>query len=703
MSPYPTTALLLLMACGPATVSDAGPSETDGSDGSTFDGSDGADAADGSDGSDASDGTDDCTEPGLMAATATTADLEHWAGAAPAVATLDLTVERPACDRFVAQGHPSWLVPTLSADAETLSISVDPDATVESGLHTGFVTVRDADDPAVLVEVEVTVRAWASPAGGGAPKVLVVGIDGLDGDELSRIDAPNLDRLKPGGLWTLDAHTQLEAATSSGPGWTSILTGVDSNKHNITSNGGYGARDTAWPSFSWRARTTRGLRTAASIQWTPIYEIFEDDANDVTASGSMTEVGDQMAGLLRSGLYDVHFVHLDDVDGAGHSTGFSADSATYAAEVARADAIVGQLADAVLQRPEIASEDWLIVVTSDHGGSGSSHGCMSPDCQTIPLFVAGTTMPVGELPAGEASHMDVHATVIDFLGIDPDGLDLDGVSWLSHELDCSDGLDDDGDGRIDCDDADCADTEACWTCPQDDLGGAVGVDLWTGQADAGGYIEGTCGGAGFEVPLQWTAPAAGWYSFDTTGIYDDTVLYVLDGDCDGAELACNDNIAGVRSAVAVELDAGQPVVAVIDAANAGEAIDVTLSAYPFDLTCPHGDLGTATGAFSGTLPMTDTAWLGGSCPPAVGGAQHTWTAPDTATYTFSTAGSSFDTVLYVTTGCDGADANLACNDDSGGLQSAATVALTAGDAVVVTIGAFDARFGTGAYTLTISD
>jgi len=703
MSPLAATTLLLLTACGPATVTDSVSSSSDGGDGGTADGFDDTDGTDGTDGTGGADGTDDCTEPGQVASTDTTAALERWAGAAPPEATLTLTVERPACVRFVAQGHPSWLTPTLSDDASSLSISIDPDASIESGIHTGFVTVRDADDPAVLVEIEVTVRAWASPAGGGDPKVLVVGIDGLDGEELSRIDAPNLDRLKPGGPWTLAAHTQLEAATYSGPGWTSILTGVDADKHNISSNGGYEARDTSWPSFSWRARSASGLRTAASIQWGPIYEIYEDDANDVTASGSMTEVGDQMAGLLRSGLYDVHFVHLDDVDGAGHATGFSADSTTYTAAVAQADAIVGQLIDAVLGRPEIASEDWLIVVTSDHGGEGNSHGCQTADCQTIPLFVAGTTVPPGELPAGEASHLDVHPTVIDFLGIALDGLDLDGVSWLSHELDCSDGLDDDGDGRIDCDDADCADTEACWTCPQDDLGGAVGVDLWTGQADAGGFIEGSCGGAGFEVPLRWTAPAAGWYSFDTTGIYDDTVLYVLEGDCAGAELACNDNIAGVRSAVAVELDAGQPVVAVVDAANAGEAIDVTLGVYPFDLTCPHGDLGTATGAFSGTIPMTDTAWLGGSCPPAVGGAQHTWTAPDTATYTFSTAGSSFDTVLYVTTGCNGDDAGLACNDDSGGLQSAATLALTAGDTVVVTIGAFDARFGTGAYTLTISD
>ena len=41
------------------------------------------------------------------------------------------------------------------------------------------------------------------------------------------------------------------------------------------------------------------------------------------------------------------------------------------------------------------------------------------------------------------------------IGEEPDSAGLDG------EQACDDGLDDDGDGDTDCDDADCAGTEAC--------------------------------------------------------------------------------------------------------------------------------------------------------------------------------------------------------------------------------------------------
>lgn len=692
--------LLIALGCAPGSSSSVPLASGDASDDGTEDngGTDGSGQTDAEDGTD---GTLPCDAPGDLSAAEEAVSLEHWQGADAPEASVALSVVRPACERFVAQGNPAWLQPTVAADGSAVSITLDPGAGLTSGIHTGYVSLRDASDPAVLVEIAVTVRAWMTPEGGGSPKVLVIGIDGLDGDELSRIETPTFARLAAGGLWTHAAQTQLEADTYSGPGWASILTGVDADKHQITTNGGYDGRDTAWPSFSWRARQSLGLSTAAAIQWSPITEIYEDDALDATASGDMATVAAQMAGQLRSGLHDVHFVHLDDVDGAGHSTGFTADSATYTETVQQVDAILADLLDAVLSRPGIEDENWLIAVTSDHGGLDYNHGCRTADCRNIPLYFAGASLPAAALSA-PSSHLDVHPTVMAFLGLPVEDLDLDGTSWIATEADCNNGLDDDGDGLADCEDRDCEDDETCWECPAHDLGTAVGTDLWTGIADRGGFFEGSCGGAGWEQTFAWRAAEAGWYSLDTVGVYSDTVLTVVDGDCGGAELACNDDVTGVRSGLAVDLDAGQEVVAVVDAANPEEVIDVTLSVYPFDQTCPHGDLGSSLGATSGVVPQTDTAWIGGGCPPAVGGVQHTWTAPETDTWTFSSAGSSFDTVLYVSESCDGGDATLACNDDSGGFQSQASVALAAGQEVVVTVGAFDARFGDGSYTLTVS-
>ena len=647
--------------------------------------------------------TEPCEAPGTLTTPTDRLDLFHWQGETPTPQAVALEVTAPPCEAFVAQGNPSWVVPELTPDGASLTVSIDPEAIPASGVHTGYVSLRDASDATVLVEIEVGLRALLSPAKPTRKAALVIGVDGLDGEELTKIDAPHLDLLKRGGAQSDAAHTMLEASTMSGPGWTSILTGVDASKHNVWSNGAYEGRDTAYPSFSWRAKHLLGLSTAASIQWTDIYDIYEDDALDVAYTGNMEEVADQMSGALRSGLHDVHFVHLDDVDGAGHGHGFYASVPEYVEAVHRADALIGELLDAVLHRPDIADEEWLIVVTSDHGGQGTSHGCMEPDCQTIPLIFAGASISTETFGDGASSHMDIAPTVLDFLGLNPDEHVYDGVSWISRERDCEDGADDDGDGAIDCADPDCNRDLACLTCPSEDLGSVVGNHVWSGVAATGGVLTGSCGGDGYEVSFGWTAPAAGWYSFDTTGVYEDTVLYLLDGDCDGAELACNDDVVGTRSGLAVELADAQAVTVVVDAAAAGDAIDAMWSVYPFDATCGHDDLGTDERSWSGTVPMTNTAWIGGGCPPAVGGALLTWTAPTSGLYTFSTAGSGFDTVLYVLSSCDGPDATLACNDDAGaGYQSEVELAVSEGSQVVVVVGAFDARYDAGDYTLTIT-
>ena len=67
-----------------------------------------------------------------------------------------------------------------------------------------------------------------------------------------------------------------------------------------------------------------------------------------------------------------------------------------------------------------------------------------------------------------------------------------------------------------------------------------------------------------------------------------------------------------------------------------------------------------------------------------------WTAPATGTYTFTTEGSSYDTLLYAYKGGN----EIACNDDYGGsLTSRITLSLVAGDDVTVFIDGYGAAAG----------
>lgn len=114
-----------------------------------------------------------------------------------------------------------------------------------------------------------------------------------------------------------------------------------------------------------------------------------------------------------------------------------------------------------------------------------------------------------------------------------------------------------------------------------------------------------------------------------------------------------------------------------------------------------GDLGVALGspvATSHTAGLTNDytpSCVGGSAPDA----SYTWTAPSSGSYTFSTAGSSFDTVLEIRR--INTLASLGCNDDSNGtLQSAVSVSLLAGDTVVVVVDGFGSA--TGPFQLNIT-
>lgn len=260
-------------------------------------------------------------------------------------------------------------------------------------------------------------------------KVLVIGIDGMRADATEVAETPNIDSLVQDGAWSFDASTHRGAPTVSGPGWSSMLTGVEADKHLIYGNGGWDQFDRSYATFIGRAHAL-GLGTAAAIHWLPIQtEIIEDDVIDVATPATDDElVTDGMAATLVDHDLSVYFVAFDELDAAGHGYGYSNDVPEYVATVERLDGYVGRLLEARDRRATRADEDWLVVITSDHGGLGTGHGGVSDDERTIPLIIQGVGVVPGEITASEGvGHLDVHPTVMQFLGFPPQPeWDLDG-------------------------------------------------------------------------------------------------------------------------------------------------------------------------------------------------------------------------------------------------------------------------------------
>jgi len=152
---------------------------------------------------------------------------------------------------------------------------------------------------------------------------------------------------------------------------------------------------------------------------------------------------------------------------------------------------------------------------------------------------------------------------------------------------CSNGVDDDGDGAVDypanlqCGAAS-GESERFCDLPIAGSLGALGLPIWfTGAMPAGsGSLTGTCGGDGSSEDIyEWTAPVAGSYWLGATGYGFQPVLYVRDGACDGAELACTSGWGGGGAGLGVSLAAGQTVALVIDGQGGSGLFDLYLGLY----------------------------------------------------------------------------------------------------------------------------
>jgi hypothetical protein len=102
-------------------------------------------------------------------------------------------------------------------------------------------------------------------------------------------------------------------------------------------------------------------------------------------------------------------------------------------------------------------------------------------------------------------------------------------------------------------------------CVDEDLGSTVPQSVNGNNAGGGNDVTPTCGADGGEDKVyQFTAPADGWYAFDTFGSTFDTTLSALT-ECGGTQLACNDDAGGtVQSTISLALEAGQTILLVVD-------------------------------------------------------------------------------------------------------------------------------------------
>lgn len=270
------------------------------------------------------------------------------------------------------------------------------------------------------------------------PKALLIGMDGVQLQHYEQLggDTHLQRRLFYGKAYAGGVNGRAsEQPTISGPGWMTLLTGVWANKHGVISNAETLRVDPEFPSLFKRLRDALPNAYLSSVvNWSPINTAFllEDaQGNNVRESGLDDErVTDRTLQILESTPADFTFIQFDEPDQVGHASGFGP---AYQFALREADNRLGRLLDKVEERArKNPQEDWLVIVSTDHGRDywGKGHGGVTEQEKTV--FIA-SNKPLNEelnqpsIPEdnpgpnnlyGYAAQTSVAPTVLRHMGLD---------------------------------------------------------------------------------------------------------------------------------------------------------------------------------------------------------------------------------------------------------------------------------------------
>lgn len=248
-------------------------------------------------------------------------------------------------------------------------------------------------------------------------KVLIIGIDGTMPSAVAVARTPNLDALKSNGCYSTRVISH--PVTHSAAAWSSMFTGVWGDKHGVNDPGNSfaGNQFTNFPSFYKRLEAANSnLNTLAFARWAPMLTAVPE-ADVKLSFASDQAVTDETCRRLTNSNPDVFWMLLLDVDSAGHSFGWGPTVSNYVQAIEAADTRVGQIINALTNRTTYKQEDWLVIVTTDHG----EHDHPDPERSRITFVInSGPSAARGEIWPSPCI-VDICATVLRHMkvSIDP--------------------------------------------------------------------------------------------------------------------------------------------------------------------------------------------------------------------------------------------------------------------------------------------
>ncbi|MBR5286944.1 MAG: alkaline phosphatase family protein [Clostridia bacterium] len=241
--------------------------------------------------------------------------------------------------------------------------------------------------------------------------VIVIGVDGA-GSFFNKSETPNIDKIFADGAISYKVLT--ENPSISAQCWGSLMHGVTNNIHGLTNaivaETAY-PQDSKYPSFFKVVSENDSKAVMGSFtNWNPINVGIVENGINVYKYGSVGDsaICNAVCNYVSTKAPKLVFVQFDEVDGAGHSSGYNTPA--HFAKITEIDGYIGKIYEAYEKKGIL--DDTLFIVTADHGGNGTSHGGYTDGEKYIMFAAAGKTVEkgtIGDMEIRDTASVVLHA------------------------------------------------------------------------------------------------------------------------------------------------------------------------------------------------------------------------------------------------------------------------------------------------------
>ena len=258
-----------------------------------------------------------------------------------------------------------------------------------------------------------------------AKHVVYIGLDGWGAYSMTKADMPTVRTLMEKGCYTMQKRTVLPS--SSAPNWAAMFMGAGPELHGYTT---WGASTPELPSrvilknniFPTIFQIYHDAYPRAEIgvlyEWEGIKYLVDTLSVNHHAQApdyiryptALCEMAEEYIKTKKPSFVAICF---DNPDHVGHRFGHG--TAFYYDKLKELDGYIGRIVEAVREAGML--DQTIFIITSDHGGTGTTHGGISTDEIETPFIIAGKGVKRGGEFQESMMQYDVASTIAYIFGL----------------------------------------------------------------------------------------------------------------------------------------------------------------------------------------------------------------------------------------------------------------------------------------------